>query len=57
MGLKTGVVRAAVVQLAPVIMDTEATLEKIARMTKEAADGGRRSSSSPRRPSPATPGE
>lgn len=40
MGLKTNTVRAAVVQLAPVIMDTEATLEKVGRLTGAAADKG-----------------
>ncbi len=40
MGLKRGVVRAAVVQAAPVIMDRQGTMERIRKLTGEAAEQG-----------------
>ena len=42
MGLKRGVVRAAVVQAAPVIMDKRGTMERIRKLTGEAAEQGAR---------------
>ncbi len=42
MGLKRGIVRAAVVQAAPVIMDRQGTMERIRKLTGEAAEQGAR---------------
>ena len=42
MGLKRGVVRAAVVQAAPVIMDKRGTMERIRKLTGVAAGQGAR---------------
>ena len=42
MGLGRGVVRAAVVQAAPVIMDKRGTMERIRKLTGEAAEQGAR---------------